>query len=71
MERLLTVRELSERTGIPQSSLYRAAAEGQIPCVRYGRRALRFVEASIDDWTQRQLKSGAGRGPEAGNAAVV
>ena len=51
---ILTVREVAKVLGIARNSVYQAAATGQIPSVRVGRRIL-FARRSLELW----LSSGA------------
>lgn len=51
---ILTVRQVAEVLGIARNSVYQAAATGQIPSVRVGRRIL-FARRSLEVW----LSSGA------------
>lgn len=46
---VMTVEEVAEYLRIPQSSVYRLAQQGRIPCQKAGRR-WRFHRAAIDDW---------------------
>ena len=46
---ILTVRQVAEVLGIARNSVYQAAAAGQIPSVRVGRRIL-FAKRSLEFW---------------------
>lgn len=46
---ILTVRQVAELLGIARNSVYQAAAAGQIPSVRVGRRIL-FARRSLEVW---------------------
>lgn len=52
---ILTVRQVAAVLGITRNSVYQAAAAGEIPSVRIGRRIL-FARRSLEVW----LSSGAG-----------
>ncbi len=49
MEKLLTMKELSEQLKIPTKTIYRWTQSKQIPCIKLGKH-LRFVETDIDQW---------------------
>lgn len=46
---ILTVRQVAELLGIARNSVYQAAAAGEIPSVRVGRRIL-FARRSLEVW---------------------
>lgn len=49
--RLLRLPEVSAKTGLPRSTIYRKAAEGTFPRIRkLGERTSAFVEAEVDAW---------------------
>ena len=49
--RLLRLPEVSAKTGLPRSSIYRKAADGTFPRIRkLGERTSAFVEAEVDAW---------------------
>ena len=50
MERLLKATELARLTGLARTSIYRMAADGELPCVRFGVKAVRFPESAIAAW---------------------
>ncbi|MBA2633322.1 MAG: helix-turn-helix domain-containing protein [Chloroflexi bacterium] len=52
---ILTVRQVAKLLGIARNSVYQAAAAGEIPSVRVGRRIL-FARRSLEVW----LSSGTG-----------
>jgi len=56
---ILTVRQVAEVLGIARNSVYQAAAAGQIPSVRVGRRIL-FARRSLESW----LSSGTRDSPQ-------
>jgi excisionase family DNA binding protein len=49
-DRLLTIKEVSELTGLAVGSLYHLAAEGRIPTTRLSRRCLRFRRSALLRW---------------------
>ncbi len=51
LPRLLTAKDVSTQTGIPQESVYRFAKAGLIPHVRIGR-AVRFSPKAIEAWIE-------------------
>ncbi len=54
--RLLTAAEVAGRLQVPTSWVYRAAREGDLPCVPCGR-YVRFDMADVDDWVARKKTS--------------
>jgi len=56
---ILTVRQVAEVLGIARNSVYQAAAAGEIPSVRVGRRIL-FARRSLEFW----LSSGTRDSPQ-------
>ena len=46
---ILTVRQVAEVLGIARNSVYQAAAAGQLPSLRVGRRIL-FAKRSLEVW---------------------
>jgi excisionase family DNA binding protein len=66
-DEILSVRQVADVLGIARNSVYQAAAAGQIPSVRVGRRIL-FARRSLEAW----LSAGALEAPhgmDATNAA--
>ena len=51
MEKLFTIKQMSERTGIPVPSLYRYAKQNKIPHIKLGR--LYFKPDALDDLETR------------------
>lgn len=49
-DRLLTIREVSEITGLAVGSLYHLASEGRIPTTRLSKRCLRFRLSALMRW---------------------
>jgi excisionase family DNA binding protein len=49
-ERLLTIREVSEITGLAVGSLYHLASDGRIPTTRLSKRCLRFRLSALKRW---------------------
>lgn len=56
-QRLLTVRQVAQRLGVTEWTIYQWSAKGRLPCIRMSRRALRFSEADIAKF-QAQHTSG-------------
>lgn len=50
VDRLLTIQELAELTGLRVSSLYHFVSQGRIPVVRLSRRCIRFRLSAILRW---------------------
>lgn len=48
---ILTIKELSEYLKISQSTLYKLAQEGKVPCQKVGRH-WRFRKEAIDRWLE-------------------
>jgi len=59
----MTVEEVADYLRIPQSSVYRLAQKGKIPCQKVGRR-WRFLHQAIDDWLSNQKAPDAGKLPD-------
>lgn len=57
MTRLLTAKEVASQLNVPTSWVYRAAREGQLPCVRCGRYR-RFDPRDVDGWIDQQRNGG-------------
>jgi excisionase family DNA binding protein len=47
MEKLLNIRELSERLGISRLTAYHWLSQGRLPCVRFSARCVRFRESDV------------------------
>lgn len=56
MSRLLRAREVTERYGIPTSTVYALASKRGIPHVVFGEKCVRFPEAEIEAWLAAQLR---------------
>jgi excisionase family DNA binding protein len=53
MDRLLTISELADITGITKGSLYHMLSEKRIPVVRISKRCVRFRYSEILRWWDR------------------
>jgi excisionase family DNA binding protein len=52
---LLTVREAAERLSVSEKTLHRLSAPaGSLPCVRIGKRGVRYTAAALDRWIADQ-----------------
>ena len=51
LTRLLSVRDVSEATSIPATTLYDRIADGKIPAVRIGR-SIRLQESDVLTWIE-------------------
>jgi len=45
--RLITARELASRLGVTTNTIHTWARDGRIPCLRVGRKTLRFDPAAV------------------------
>lgn len=52
-DRLLTIREVAELTGLSVGSLYHFVSEGRIPVIRISGRCLRFRLSALYEWWDR------------------
>lgn len=57
--KLLTLNQLSERTGLPAAWLRREADAGRLPCIRAGRLRMFDLAAVLKALAERQTKGGA------------
>jgi excisionase family DNA binding protein len=57
--KLLTLNQLSERTGLPAAWVRREADAGRLPCIRAGRLRLFDLAAVLNALAKRQTKGGA------------
>jgi excisionase family DNA binding protein len=51
-ERLLTIQEVSELTGLAVGTLYHFVSQKRIPVVRLSKRCIRFRYSDLLDWIQ-------------------
>ncbi len=65
-DRLLTIAEVAQMTGLSIGGLYHLVSQQRIPVVRISRRCIRFRLASLDRWIEeltdypnRKTKGGA------------
>jgi len=58
-DRLLTIREVAELTGLSVGTLYHFVSQGRLPVVRFSRRCIRFRLSSLQRWWD-ELSSCAG-----------
>jgi excisionase family DNA binding protein len=49
-DRLLTIRQVSEMTGLAVGTLYHFASEAKIPVVRLSKRCIRFRYSDLLNW---------------------
>ncbi len=49
-DRLLTIKEVSELTGLKIGTLYHFVSEKRIPVVRLSKRCIRFRVSSLERW---------------------
>lgn len=52
-DRLLTIKEVSELTGLKIGTLYHFVAAQRIPVVRISNRCLRFRRSSLERWFEQ------------------
>ncbi len=55
-DRLLSVRQLAERLNVREGTIYMWVKLGKVPCLRLGRRTIRFSENAIELWLQQNTK---------------
>ncbi|HXF72999.1 MAG TPA: helix-turn-helix domain-containing protein [Actinomycetota bacterium] len=60
MTRLLRPDEVARRLAISRSAVYRMAARGEIPHLRFGRRLVRFDPELLERWLAGRVR-GDGR----------
>lgn len=63
--RHLTASEVSERLGIPEYSIYAMAREGELPCLRIGRR-VRFRLKDLERWEESKVEGSPSTEPTEG-----
>ena len=51
-ERLLTINEVADLTGLAVGTLYHFVSQKRIPVVRLSRRCIRFRQSDLSDWIQ-------------------
>lgn len=51
-ERLLTINEVSELTGLAVGTLYHFVSQRRIPVVRLSKRCIRFRQSDLSEWIQ-------------------
>jgi excisionase family DNA binding protein len=51
-ERLLTINEVSELTGLTVGTLYHFVSQKRIPVVRFSKRCIRFRLSSLERWLE-------------------
>jgi excisionase family DNA binding protein len=52
-DRLLTIKQVAQITGLAVGTLYHLASERRIPVVALSRRCIRFHPQQLDDWLDR------------------
>ncbi len=53
---LLKIGTVAERLGVAVSHAYRLAREGELPCVRIGKKSIRFEETAVDTYIRRHRR---------------
>jgi excisionase family DNA binding protein len=51
-ERLLTINEVADLTGLAVGTLYHFVSQKRIPVVRLSKRCIRFRQSDLSDWFQ-------------------
>jgi excisionase family DNA binding protein len=51
-DKLLTIKEVSELTGLAVGTLYHFVSQKRIPVVRLSKRCIRFRKSDLSDWIQ-------------------
>ncbi len=58
LERLISVREVSDLTGWHPITIYKKGMAGEIPGrIKIGRRSIRFRESEIEEWLRKGTDS--------------
>lgn len=65
MKVLLRAEEVAERLRISRPQVYAMAQRNEIPCVRFGRGAIRFPADEIDAWLVQRIVRPNGGGQAA------
>ena len=60
MEKMLNIRELARYLGFSEITIYRKAANGELPGMKIGR-SWRFPREAVDEWVREKIKAGNGR----------
>jgi excisionase family DNA binding protein len=60
-EKLLTISEVAELTGLKVGSIYHFVSEGRIPVVRISRRCIRFRRAELESWFDELTHKATGK----------
>jgi excisionase family DNA binding protein len=50
VDRLLTIKEASELTGLAVGSLYHFVSAGRVSVIRFSRRCIRFRRSTLEQW---------------------
>lgn len=50
MDKLLTIREVADLTGLSVGTLYHFVSESRIPVIRISRRCIRFRQSALTAW---------------------
>lgn len=56
-EALMTVAELSEFLQMTPGTIYNKSLRGEIPCIHFNRRSLRFRRSDIEKWVEEHSVS--------------
>ena len=63
MTRLLRLKEVKDRTGLPRSSIYAKISEGTFPAqIPLGERAVGWLEEEIINWIRVRVEQARRRG---------
>ncbi|MHB0875159.1 MAG: helix-turn-helix transcriptional regulator [Anaerolineae bacterium] len=71
MDRLLTASELSRISGLRRTTIYRMAVRGELPCVRFGQKMVRFPESKIAAWIESHVECTPREELEAGDGTAA
>jgi excisionase family DNA binding protein len=52
MVKLLKPMEAAENLRMHVMTVYRLARTGELPCIRYGQRGIRFSEKALNEWVE-------------------
>lgn len=59
--RFLRISEVRARTGLARSTIYEWSADGRFPpAIRLSPRAVRWIEADVDNWTRERIAASGG-----------
>ena len=60
MEKMLSIRELARYLGFSEITIYRKAANGELPGMKIGR-SWRFPREAVDEWVREKVRERNGK----------